>query len=472
MKFLIKLLIFLGAVLLALHFFFNVNLDDFKRITKLPTKSVCDDPVTYKIGTIDPRFNINEDFIKEKLEEAEKIWELAYGKDLFTYDPDSKLEINFIYDERQENLDAIVNNETSIVNATASVEEQNTAYEQKVEELEKQIEDLNKQIDYWNSKGGAPEAEFNYLTKMQEDLNKKVEELNTYADNLNKVVNEVNKNINSFNKTVSKFNDMIIERPEVGIYTSGEEKIDIYFFSDDTNLVNTLAHEFGHSLGLGHIEVKGAIMNPIMSENTKLSDADIELLRNYCNEHTYISKFKEKVKLYLDLFISRIISFDPIENTNIEDQTDDPQGNKSGYYKVVNVVDGDTIKVDFNGEVTTVRFIGIDTPEVNHPTEPVQCFGEEASQNTKDLLENKTVKLEQDVSETDRYGRILAYVWIDDVLINEQIVREGYAFSSPYPPDVKYQDKLDAAEAYARENNMGLWSKNTCNGDVYAGVTK
>jgi len=161
---------------------------------------------------------------------------------------------------------------------------------------------------------------------------------------------------------------------------------------------------------------------------------------------------------------------DSFEKENSITVVPDKDSERTGYYKVVNVVDGDTIKIDFNGEIKTVRFIGIDTPEVNHPSEPVQCYGVEASLKTKEILEGKEVRLEQDVSETDRYGRILAYIWLNDVLINEKVVKEGYAFSSSYPPDVKYQDVLDLAETYARENKLGLWSENTCNGDVYTGT--
>jgi len=123
---------------------------------------------------------------------------------------------------------------------------------------------------------------------------------------------------------------------------------------------------------------------------------------------------------------------------------------------VERVVDGDTIVLD-TGE--TVRYIGIDTPETVDPRREVQCFGKEASEKNKELVLGKKVRLEKDVSDTDRYGRILRYVYISDVLINEQLVREGFALSSSYPPDVKYQERFDMAEREARENNRGLWGE-------------
>lgn len=126
------------------------------------------------------------------------------------------------------------------------------------------------------------------------------------------------------------------------------------------------------------------------------------------------------------------------------------------FVKVVNVVDGDTIKIE-TGE--TVRYIGIDTPETVHPDKPVQCYGKEASDKNTALVEGKVVELEKDISEKDKYGRLLRYIWLGDTLINETLVREGYAQSSSYPPDIKYQDRFLAAQKLAREEQKGLWGE-------------
>ncbi len=120
------------------------------------------------------------------------------------------------------------------------------------------------------------------------------------------------------------------------------------------------------------------------------------------------------------------------------------------------VVDGDTIKTT-DGQ--TIRYIGIDTPETKDPNRPVGCYGQEASQKNKELVEGQQVELEKDVSETDRYGRLLRYVYQDGVMINELLVKEGYARATSYPPDVKYQDLFRRAEAQAREQQLGLWSE-------------
>lgn len=125
---------------------------------------------------------------------------------------------------------------------------------------------------------------------------------------------------------------------------------------------------------------------------------------------------------------------------------------------VVSVVDGDTIDVLIDGIEYRVRYIGVDTPETVDPRRPVECFGQEASEFNRQLVEGLTVGLEKDVSETDKFGRLLRYVWVNrDEMVNAALVRGGYAHSSAYPPDVRHQDLFDQLEVDARTNGKGLW---------------
>ena len=106
----------------------------------------------------------------------------------------------------------------------------------------------------------------------------------------------------------------------------------------------------------------------------------------------------------------------------------------------MSVIDGDTIKVSIDGQVYTVRYIGIDTPETVHPDKAVERMGPEASAANARLVMGQVVRLEKDVSETDHYGRLLRYIWVGDLMVNAELVRLGYAQVSTYPPDVKYQE--------------------------------
>lgn len=125
--------------------------------------------------------------------------------------------------------------------------------------------------------------------------------------------------------------------------------------------------------------------------------------------------------------------------------------------QVIEVIDGDTIKVLIGGRTHTVRYIGIDTPETVHPDEPVGWMGKEASDGNKALVEGKTVYLERDISETDKYGRLLRYAWIGDSMVNAELVRLGLAQVSTNPPNVKYVDLLLRLQQEAREAGRGLW---------------
>jgi micrococcal nuclease len=124
---------------------------------------------------------------------------------------------------------------------------------------------------------------------------------------------------------------------------------------------------------------------------------------------------------------------------------------------VVEVVDGDTIRVDLDGQETAVRLIGIDTPERDGPYTSRECYGEEASRFTHDALDGRTVELEFDVERTDRYGRTLAYAWLDGALFNERLVRSGYAVVTTFPPNVRYVERFTAAQRGARDEQRGLW---------------
>lgn len=132
----------------------------------------------------------------------------------------------------------------------------------------------------------------------------------------------------------------------------------------------------------------------------------------------------------------------------------------SQLYDVVRVVDGDTIVVKYNGVDEKVRLIGIDTPESVHADESKNTEeGVLVSDYTKKMLTGKKVGLEFDVSKRDKYGRLLAYVYLDGEMYNKILLKEGYATVATYPPNVKYVDEFVKLQKEARENNKGLWQE-------------
>ena len=126
---------------------------------------------------------------------------------------------------------------------------------------------------------------------------------------------------------------------------------------------------------------------------------------------------------------------------------------------VTRVVDGDTVEARVDGRPLTVRLIGIDTPESVAPDQPVQCFALRASAYTTERLEGARVRLQFDLERIDPFGRTLAYAWLGDELFNETLVREGYAFVTTYPPNVRYVDRFRAAQREARSAGRGVWGR-------------
>jgi len=130
---------------------------------------------------------------------------------------------------------------------------------------------------------------------------------------------------------------------------------------------------------------------------------------------------------------------------------------------VVRVIDGDTIVAQFaDGRSDTVRYIGVDTPETVDPRTGVECFGQAASAKNAELVAGRAIELEKDISERDKYDRLLRYVWVtgDDGNLrhaNQELVQWGFAVASSYPPDVRYQDQFGGLQRAAQAQQLGLW---------------
>lgn len=127
---------------------------------------------------------------------------------------------------------------------------------------------------------------------------------------------------------------------------------------------------------------------------------------------------------------------------------------------VQRVVDGDTfIAENEKGDQIKVRLIGVDTPETVKPNTPVQPYGKEASNYSKKELTGKDVYLEYDKEEHDRYGRTLAYVWLDKSnMFNKELVRKGLAREKYYSPNGKYREEFKKAENEAKQDKLNIWS--------------
>ncbi|MGY8771674.1 MAG: thermonuclease family protein, partial [Pirellulales bacterium] len=140
--------------------------------------------------------------------------------------------------------------------------------------------------------------------------------------------------------------------------------------------------------------------------------------------------------------------------TEDETETYEPA---TSYERVTSVIDGDTIELA-SGE--RVRYIGIDTPETHHPDKPIECFGIEATNRNRELVENKKVELVSEGPNRDQYGRLLRHVFIDGTFVNSQLVWEGFARASSFGEPSKFHQVFVQLEVASRDADRGIW--NTC----------
>lgn len=130
-----------------------------------------------------------------------------------------------------------------------------------------------------------------------------------------------------------------------------------------------------------------------------------------------------------------------------------------GVYGIVKFVyDGDTVLVDIGGKSEQVRYIGIDTPEIGRDGAPSECFAEEAFERNKELVLGSVVHLTKDKEDRDKYGRLLRYVYVEDLFINEVLVSEGFATTLSISPNEDFADAFKEVESRARDASLGLWS--------------
>jgi len=272
------------------------------------TRYICPVPINYRLGVIDESFSITEAEAKDYIEQASEVWEGISDRDLFVYNDEADFTINFVFDERQETANqqtadrerldniAIQNDEfrLQIDRLQTSFENQNTEFKVLKANYDERLVAYNNAVRQANDRGGATPAAFEVLEEERavleaesNQLRTSSGELNQLAQQLNQLSTEGNRLVDLYNLEVQKYNNLYGEAHEFtqGDYRGGE--INIYKFSDEIELINVLAHEFGHALGIDHVEEPGALMyyllNDELDQKPVLTEIDIAAFQTECS---------------------------------------------------------------------------------------------------------------------------------------------------------------------------------------------
>jgi hypothetical protein len=275
------------------------------------TPRPCQEPLTYSIGTVDARFGVSRQEFTDAAGKAAAIWGKPYGRALFREETNGRIEVNLVYDYRQEAADKLKKLHYAIGTTKGTYDEMKVRFENLKAEYESKNSALaidshvynrrlgahNAEIEAGRQRGPVTEAVYRRLTaetgelnSMRENLQARREEITKIADILNSMTVVINDIAANYNVDVVKSHDASNRLGSEfcgGDYVSkdGKQTITIYQFDDDNKLVRVLAHEFGHALGLKHNDNPKAIMYRIMqSDSLSLASDDIAALKERCSD--------------------------------------------------------------------------------------------------------------------------------------------------------------------------------------------
>jgi hypothetical protein len=280
---------------------------------------ICPVPISYRVGEIDERFAMSEDRLRDILQSASVVWEGSIGQSLFQYDESARLTVNLIFDERQqlarteEESRQRLDTEQARYEAQlselkrlqAQYEADRSSYEADRTSFDRTLASYNAEVEAFNQAGGAPPSEFARLAESEATLRLLSDGLIAAERRLNNLVTEINRLgeaanalIVAYNAEVELYNELFGQRNTI---TQGEfrrDVISVYKFTDEAELTRVLAHEFGHALGIGHVEGEESVMYYMTTDSSApptLSEADKTALFSVCGDTSSFSAQARRV---------------------------------------------------------------------------------------------------------------------------------------------------------------------------------
>ena len=291
------------------------------------TADQCPVPLSYRLGELDDSFSLTREEAQIQITLATDVWEELAVRDLFVYDPAADFTVNFLFDTRQETvnseeagrvaLDKQKQKNDEVVGQIQQLQTEYDAlaenYEARVVTYEVRLDAHNQEVSTYNDRGGAPAVVFERLENEKRSLATEADSLNSTAQALNQLAQEINQLSERGSKIVDQYNRDVNEyNAEFGYareFTQGDyqgDKINIYSFSTENELQKVLAHEFGHALGIDHIDDNSALMYYLMDEPDSaliLSAADETAYIAVCGTtETFGQRVRHAVRSFLALF--------------------------------------------------------------------------------------------------------------------------------------------------------------------------